>query len=55
MATVTTERCVRRTDADGTLHFTYGGVVRPLLLPFAGREVTVALVLDRNGRVERFP
>jgi hypothetical protein len=55
IATVTTERCVRAMGADGTLHFTYRVRVSPVMLPFVGRELTVALVLDRSGHVVRFP
>jgi hypothetical protein len=55
LTTVTTERCSRTTGPDGTLHFTYTALVRPVLLPFWGREVTVSLVVDRNGHVLRFP
>ena len=55
LTTVTTERCSRTTDGDGTLRFIYRASVRPQLLPLLSREVTMELVLDRNGRVERFP
>ena len=55
LATVSTEQCARTTGPGGALRFTYRALVRPTLLPFMGREVTVALVLDRDGRVERFP
>jgi hypothetical protein len=55
LASVTADRCRRTTDPDGTLRFTYGATVRPALLPFLGREVTMRVVVDRDGRVVRFP
>lgn len=55
LATVTPVRCSRTTGPDGTLRFTYGAMVRPTLLPFLGREVTMRVVIDRDGRVVRFP
>jgi hypothetical protein len=55
MATITTERCARTTGADGTLHFTYRARIQSTLLPFGGRDLTVALALDRSGHVVRFP
>jgi hypothetical protein len=55
LATVETSRCSRVIGPDGTLRFTYGATVTPALLPFLRREVTVSLVLDRDGRVERLP
>jgi hypothetical protein len=54
-ATVTADRCSRTVGPDGTLRFTYGVTVRPTLLPFLGREVTMRVVVDRDGRVVRFP
>jgi hypothetical protein len=54
-ATVTADQCSRTVGADGTLHFTYGVTVRPSVLPFLSREVTMQVVVDRNGRVVRFP
>ncbi|HEY2705722.1 MAG TPA: hypothetical protein VGL20_18740 [Candidatus Dormibacteraeota bacterium] len=55
LALFTTRRCSRTTTADGTLHFVYTAEARPLLLPFLSRDVTVELVLDRNGTPVRFP
>jgi hypothetical protein len=55
LASVETVRCSRTTGADGTLHYTYSAVVRPQFLPLVNREVTMQLVLDRDGRVVRFP
>ena len=55
MATVATSRCAHTVDAEGTLSFTYGATVRPSLLPFLSREVTMRVVVDRDGRVVRFP
>ena len=55
LATVRADRCSRTIDPDGTLRFTYGAMVRPTLLPFLGREVTMRVVVDRDGRVVRFP
>jgi hypothetical protein len=55
LATVTPDRCVRSVSPDGTLRFTYGAMVRPSLLPFLGRQVTMQVVVDRAGRVVRLP
>jgi hypothetical protein len=55
LATVAAARCSRTTGPDGTLRFTYGAMVRPVLLPFLGRQVTMQVVIDRDGRVVRFP
>jgi hypothetical protein len=55
LATVTADRCARTIDPDGTLRFTYGAMVRPTLVPFLGREVTMRVVVDRDGHVVRFP
>ena len=54
-ATVTADQCGRTVGPDGMLRFTYGAMVRPSLLPFLGREVTMHVVVDRDGRVVRFP
>jgi hypothetical protein len=54
-AIVTTSLCQRTTTPDGTLSFTYRSQVSSVLLPFLHREVTLRLVIDRNGRVEEFP
>ena len=51
----TVEQCSRTTSADGTLSFTYRSDVSPGLIPFLHRQVTLSLVIDRNGNVERFP
>lgn len=51
----TADRCSRTTGPDGTLRFTYRAVVRPELLPFLSRDVTLGVVLDGNGRVVSFP
>lgn len=55
MVVTTPTVCTRTTDADGTLRFTYGSTVRPSLLPFLSREVTMRVVVDRDGRVVRLP
>jgi hypothetical protein len=55
LASVETVRCSRTTGPDGTLHYTYSALVRPQILPFVSREVTMQLVLDRDGHVVRFP
>lgn len=55
MVTSTLAECTRTTDAEGTLRFTYGTTVRPSLLPFLSRDVTVRVVVDRDGRVVRLP
>jgi hypothetical protein len=54
-AIVTTLGCERTTTPDGTLRFTYRSRVSSVLLPFLYRDVTLRLVIDRNGRVEQFP
>jgi hypothetical protein len=51
----TVEQCTRTTGADGTLSFIYRSDVSPGLIPFLHRHVTLTLVIDRNGNVERFP
>ncbi len=55
LAIATTSLCDRTTTADGTLSFTYRSQVSSVLLPFLHRDVTLRLVIDRNGRVEQFP
>jgi hypothetical protein len=55
LATATTDQCTRTIGPDGTLRFTYGAMVRPSLLPFLGRQVTMRVVVDRDGRVVRLP
>jgi hypothetical protein len=55
LTTTTTTQCARTTAADGTLAFTYRTDVAPSLMPFVHREVTLRLVIDRNGTVEQFP
>ena len=50
-----TASCRRVTDAAGTLSFTYTVELSPVMLPFLHREVTMHLVVDRNGAVEEFP
>ncbi len=55
LAVIRTTSCQRVTTADGTLSFTYRTQVTPLLLPFIHRDVTLRVVMDRNGRVEQFP
>jgi hypothetical protein len=55
LTTATTTQCVRTTSADGTLAFTYRSDVTPNLIPFVHRDVTLRLVIDRNGTVEQFP
>jgi hypothetical protein len=47
--------CQRVTSPDGTLSFTWRTEVTPLLLPFIHRDLTIRVVIDRNGRVEQFP
>ncbi|MEO8899561.1 MAG: hypothetical protein ABI352_12370 [Candidatus Dormibacter sp.] len=55
LAVVTPTQCQRTTSADGTLSFAYRSQVSSVLLPFLNRDVTLRLVMDRNGRVEQFP
>jgi hypothetical protein len=55
LSIVTTPLCQRTTTSDGTLSFTYRSQVSSVLLPFLHRDVTLRLVIDRNGRVEQFP
>lgn len=55
LAVVTTALCERTTRPNGTLSFTYRSQVSSVLLPFLHRDVTLQLVIDRNGRVEAFP
>ena len=55
LAQVTTARCSRTTDSEGSLHFTYQAIVRPSLLPFVTRELAVHLTLARDGKVVQFP
>lgn len=55
MTIVTTTRCTQTTDADGTLAFTYRSDVAPGLMPFLHGQVTLQLIIDRNGHVEQFP
>jgi hypothetical protein len=55
LVAVTTEQCTRTTGADGTLTFTWRVTLSPDLLPFLRRQVTVQVVIDKNGNVERFP
>jgi hypothetical protein len=55
LTTATTTQCTRTTAADGTLAFTYRTDVASSLIPFVHRDVTLRLVIDRNGTVEQFP
>jgi hypothetical protein len=55
LVAVTTEQCTRTTGADGTLTFTWRVALSPDLIPFLSRQVTVQVVIDKNGNVERFP
>lgn len=55
LVAVTTEQCTRTTAADGTLTFTWRVALSPDLLPFLRRQVTVQVIIDKNGHVERFP
>jgi hypothetical protein len=55
LVAVTTEQCTRTAGADGTLTFTWRVTLSPDLLPFLRRQVTVQVVIDKNGNVERFP
>jgi len=55
LAIVTPSLCERTTTPDGTLSFTYRSQVSSELLPFLRRDVTLRLVIDRNGTVEQFP
>jgi hypothetical protein len=55
LVAVTTERCTRTVSADGTLTFTWRVALSPDLIPFLSRQVTVQVVIDKNGNVERFP
>jgi hypothetical protein len=55
LVAVTVDRCTRVVDASGTLHFTYTTTASPVLLPFLSRRVTLEIVVDASGHVERFP
>jgi hypothetical protein len=55
LVAVTTEQCTRTVSADGTLTFTWRVALSPDLIPFLSRQVTVQVVIDKNGNVERFP
>jgi hypothetical protein len=55
MTDVVTERCSRTTSPEGTVEFTYRARIRPKLLPFLSRDVTMGLAVDRNGRIVSFP
>jgi hypothetical protein len=55
LTTGTTTQCTRTTATDGTLAFTYRTDVASSLIPFVHRDVTLRLVIDRNGTVEQFP
>jgi hypothetical protein len=55
LVAVTREQCTRTTGADGTLTFTWRVALSPDLIPFLSRQVTVQVVIDKNGNVERFP
>ena len=55
MTDVNTLQCSRTTARDGTLHFTYRVAVTPALLPFASRDVTMQIEIDRTGNVVTFP
>ena len=55
LVTVATTQCTRTTDAKGTLAFTYRTSVSSGLTPFLTRQVTLQLVVDRNGNVLQFP
>jgi hypothetical protein len=52
---VTTIECSRTTATDGTLRFVYQARISPALLPFLGRDVTVEIVMDKDGHVLQFP
>lgn len=52
---VTLVRCVRTTESDGTLRFLYETRISPSMLPFLGRDVTVAIVINKDGSVLEFP
>jgi hypothetical protein len=55
MAIVTTTRCTRTTNADGTLSFVYRSDVASAITPFLHRQISLSVVIDRNGTVEQFP
>ncbi|MHB8508571.1 MAG: hypothetical protein ACYDGR_07975 [Candidatus Dormibacteria bacterium] len=46
--------CSASIDSAGTLHYRAWGHLFPGPLPFAGREIRVELIIDRNGRVISF-
>jgi len=50
-AAVSGTTCTAKVDADGTLHYTVYAHVAPWSLPFVGRDVTMELVVTRDGRV----
>ena len=47
--------CDRTTAPDGSLHYRYTVELRPAGLPFLTRQLSVSLVVDRDGRVVQFP
>ncbi len=55
LVAITMDQCTRTTAADGTLTFTWRVKFSPDLLPFLSRHVTVKVIIDKNGNVERFP
>jgi hypothetical protein len=54
-ASVTGTRCTERIDADGTMHYSVSARVSPLPFSIGAREVTIDLVVTRNGRVLEQP
>jgi hypothetical protein len=55
MAIVTTTECKQTTSADGMLRFIYSSDVASAVIPFLHRQITLQLVIDRNGTLEQFP
>lgn len=54
-ASVDTLECRRTSSPDGTLRFSYRVRVQAAVLPFVTRDLTLALVLSKNGKVVQFP
>jgi hypothetical protein len=50
-AAVSGRSCTATVDAQGTLHYTVRARVLPLALPIGARDVTMELVVTRDGRV----
>jgi hypothetical protein len=52
---VTRTLCQRRTDADGTLRFSYRVGLSSPIIPFLERDVEMTLAVTKDGKVVQFP